>query len=122
MVASPGRGRPVLDALRAACGGDAEFARELAGSFLDSAPRCLDAIEDALGAADPESLTDAAHGLKGISRTIGADELADACEALEDAARRADLHGIEGLAAQVDAAWDRVRTALQQLDADGIPP
>ena len=48
-----------------------------------------------------------AHGLKGISRTIGADELADACEALEEAAQRADLHGIEGLAAQVNAAWDR---------------
>ena len=66
-------------------------------------------------------MTNAAHGLKGISRTIGADELADACQVLEEAARRAERHGIEGLAAQVDVAWDRVRIELQPLDADGIP-
>ena len=64
---------PLLAALEAACGGDADFARELAGSFLDSAPRCLEAIEDALDAADPDRLAAEAHGLKGISRTIGAD-------------------------------------------------
>src|SRR5262249_6498633 len=79
----------LLAALEAACDGDAGFARELAASFLESAPRCLDGIRDALAAADPDRVAAEAHGLKGISRTIGADELADACNALEHSARDA---------------------------------
>jgi PAS domain S-box-containing protein len=105
----------LLAALEAACDGDAGFARELAASFLESAPRCLDGIRDALAAADPDRVAVEAHGLKGISRTIGADELADACDALERSARDADLRGAEPLAARVDAAWGRVRAALEPL-------
>ena len=89
-AAGNGRAR-LLAALDVACDGDPEFARELAGSFLESAPRCLGAIIEALHAADPVRLAAEAHGLKGISQTIGAGELAVACKRLEDAARQADL-------------------------------
>jgi PAS domain S-box-containing protein len=105
----------LLAALEAACDGDAGFARELAASFLDSAPRCLDGIRDAIAVADPDRVAAEAHGLKGISRTIGADELAEACMNLEVAARDADLRKIEGLATRVEAAWGRVRAALESL-------
>ena len=39
---------PVVDGLNDICGGDDEFARELATSFLESAPRCLAGIDEAL--------------------------------------------------------------------------
>ena len=105
----------LLAALDAACGGDPDFARELAGSFLESAPRCLGAITDALHAADPVRLAAEAHGLKGISQTIGAGELAVACKLLEDAARQADLRAAGAQAARVRAAWEPARAALEQL-------
>jgi two-component system, sensor histidine kinase and response regulator len=102
-------------ALDAACDGDAEFARELAGSFLETAPSCIDQIKEALGAADTWQLAVQAHGLKGISQTIGADELADACKALEAVAKNADLSAAETRATRVDAAWQCVRAALEPL-------
>ncbi len=113
-AAGNGRAR-LLAALDVACDGDPDFARELAGSFLESAPRCLDAITDALHAADPVRLAAEAHGLKGISQTIGAGELAVACKLLEDAARQADLRAADAQAAQVRAAWEPARAALEQL-------
>jgi two-component system, sensor histidine kinase and response regulator len=109
----------LLAALEAACDGDLDFARDLAASFLESAPRCLDDLRDALRAADPGRVAIEAHGLKGISRTIGAHELADACTLLEDAARRADLLDAEPLAARIQAAWEWVRPTLEQLVGAG---
>jgi CheY-like chemotaxis protein len=105
----------LLAALEAACDGDAGFAREIAASFLESAPRCLDGIRDAMDADDADRLVAAAHGLNGISRTIGAIELADACKALERLARDADLRGAGAIAERVDAAWARLRAALEPL-------
>jgi CheY-like chemotaxis protein len=105
----------LLAALEAACDGDAEFARDLAASFLESAPRCIEGIHDALAAADPDRLAYEAHGLKGISRTIGAVELADVCQSLERAARDANPRVADDLAARVDAAWAHARAALEPL-------
>ena len=42
----------VVDGLKEICGGDDEFARELATSFLESAPRCLAGIDEALRSGD----------------------------------------------------------------------
>jgi HPt (histidine-containing phosphotransfer) domain-containing protein len=105
----------VVDGLNEICGGDDEFARELATSFLDCAPRCLAGIDEALRSRDGRKLAEEAHGLKGISQTIGAREHASACAAIEDAARRGDL----GLAAtevtRVGALWQRLRFTLEQI-------
>jgi PAS domain S-box-containing protein len=112
---APAEAGRLLAALEAACDGDAAFAREIAVTFLDSAPRCLDGIREAIDAEDRERLAAEAHGLNGTSRTIGAVELADACKALECLARDADLRGAEAIASRVDAAWGRVRDALEPL-------
>ncbi|MHB1558380.1 MAG: response regulator [Isosphaeraceae bacterium] len=121
--AGPDRRRPrcddrrdVIDALLAACDGDREFAHELAQTFLESAPGCLDRLGTALRAVDPHGVAVEAHGLRGISRTIGAEELADACEQLELAAGSAELVTIEALAANVDAAWARTRADIQRFN------
>ncbi len=112
----------LLAALEANCDGDVDFARELAASFLESAPRCLDGLRHALHAADPERAAIEAHGLKGISQTIGAIELSAACKLLEAAGRRGDLHGAGPMAVRVEAAWQQVRAALEQLVGAGVAP
>jgi two-component system, sensor histidine kinase and response regulator len=104
------------------CDGDDAFARELAASFLESAPRCLGVIEDAARAGDAPRIAGEAHGLKGISRTIGADDLADACQALEDAAHRGDLDTARARTFRVVDAWEAVRAALESFDEVEIHP
>ncbi len=110
----------VLAGLMDICGGDDAFARELAASFLESAPRCLGVIEDAVRHGDAPTLANEAHGLKGISRTIGAGDLADACQALEDAAHRGDLKEAEVEIRRIGDAWEVVRAALESFDEIAI--
>ncbi len=82
---------PAWEQLLEKCGGDAEFAGELADSFLGTAQRLIEAVGAALAAGDARRLADEAHGLKGISQTIGAEVLAVASRAVEEAGRGADL-------------------------------
>ena len=100
------------------CGGDDAFARELAASFLESAPRCLGGIEDALRAGDRRDAGREAHGLKGISRTIGADDLADACRRWRTRRIEATSGGPAAEAMRVVDAWEasagRPRTSLRR--------
>jgi two-component system, sensor histidine kinase and response regulator len=106
---------PLVDGLKKVCGGDDDFARELSTSFLETAPRCLAKIEEALRSNDAEKLANEAHGLKGISRTIGAQDQASACAALEQAARRGKLAVAATEAARVGVEWGKLRTVLEKF-------
>jgi PAS domain S-box-containing protein len=97
------------------CGGDDDFARELAESFLDTAPPCLVEIDAALAASNLAALATPAHALKGASRTIGAKHLADACEALERAARRVDAESAAAAGTRAREAWEQLRSVLEDL-------
>jgi CheY-like chemotaxis protein/HPt (histidine-containing phosphotransfer) domain-containing protein len=110
-----GPDRSLIDALVEICGGDEEFARELAVSFLESAPAALAGIELGLERSDRRELMAQAHALKGISRTIGALELGHACENLEELAKCEDLAGASGAAATVARVWETVKIALEGL-------
>ena len=106
--------------LNAICGGDETFCRELAASFLESAPRCLDGIRTALEIDDLTSLASHAHALKGISLTIGANDLAIVCDKLEDSGQVHDRLAATSAASKLTGAWEKVRTALEQFLPEGI--
>jgi HPt (histidine-containing phosphotransfer) domain-containing protein len=108
--------------LHAICEGDDAFARELAESFLGSAPPCWDGIQEALRSGDQRRLTAEAHGLKGISRTIGADDLAAACEDLEHALRRGDLTAAAPGVVRIDSAWAALQVALEHYTCPQVVP
>ncbi len=74
-------------------GGDRELLRELAGTFLDQAPRWMDAIRQALDRRDAGQLKAAAHPLKGSLGTFAAKAAADAALRLETLGREGDLAG-----------------------------
>ena len=94
------------------CDGDPEFAGELAEVFLESAPRLVAGIAGAIEAGDADRLAAEAHGLKGISLTIGAAELVRTSRALEEAGRRSDLSGAHAAAPECHAAWEELRMSL----------
>ncbi|HZW35054.1 MAG TPA: Hpt domain-containing protein [Isosphaeraceae bacterium] len=97
--------------------GATEFARELAESVLESAPRGLSGIEVALKAGHGRKPASEADGLKGISRTIGATDLAGAWQVLEDPANQGDLQNAAATAARRDAGWEQVRTILEHFSS-----
>ena len=109
-----------VEPLHKICGGDEAFCRELAESFLESAPRCLAAIETALECDDSRLLAAQSHALRGISQTIGAHDLAACCAELEDATNRGDAKAAAVAAVQVESAWEQLRCALQQVVMTGI--
>jgi HPt (histidine-containing phosphotransfer) domain-containing protein len=109
-------GEPIV-ALLQICDGDEAFARELAVSFLESAARSLSGIELAIRGGDATNLMAEAHGLKGASRTIGAEALANCSAFLEDSARKGDLSGVDRMFERLLHEWDAIRVALEQLAA-----
>jgi CheY-like chemotaxis protein/HPt (histidine-containing phosphotransfer) domain-containing protein len=105
---------PVLADLMEICAGDEQFARDLAESFLESAPSCLAGIDAALRDGDPGELAAHAHAMNGISRSIGAGDLAGACGELENTARLGDLNAAASAATRVGNSWERVRAVLER--------
>lgn len=69
--------------LKEISGGDTEFEREIAGEYVTQAWALLAEITSAIERGDPEPLRRAAHTLKGSSRTIGAQGVADLAAQLE---------------------------------------
>ena len=110
-----GAHRSLIEALIEICGGDEDFTRELALTFLESAPGALSGIDLALERSDRRELMAQAHALKGISRTIGALELALACERVEELARCDGLSDASRQAANVAREWETVKSSLEGL-------
>jgi HPt (histidine-containing phosphotransfer) domain-containing protein len=106
--------------LNEACGGDDDFARELAESFLETAPRSISGINQALQRRDAGQLAGHAHALKGICRTIGCNDLAATSLDMEQAARRADFDAAMAAAGPLASKWLRVRSALEHLMLTGV--
>ncbi len=73
----------VLDALEQAIGDDRAFLRELVETYLEDAPRQITAMRTGLGGGDVEQVHRAAHTLKSISATVGANALSAAARELE---------------------------------------
>jgi HPt (histidine-containing phosphotransfer) domain-containing protein len=67
-------------------GGDQRLLRELVGIFVDEGPKRLEALRAAVSAADGHQVEQIAHSLKGSASILGAGQLRDAAQALEDAA------------------------------------
>ena len=105
--------RSLIEGLLETCGGDDDFARELALTFLESAAGCLSGIETAVHDGAYGELSAQAHALKGISRTIGAERLAAACVEVEEASARKDGESASAAAKRLDCVWDEVKNTLE---------
>lgn len=92
-------------------GSDAPLAVEALGIFRQSAElwsRLLDS------AAEPQQWADAAHGIKGAARSIGALELGDACEVAEKLGRSGDVSPVAAGVA-LSSVKDRLGEALEAM-------
>ena len=114
-----------LDALEQAIGDDRAFLRELVETYLEDAPRQIEALRTGLGTRDVERVHRAAHTLKSISATVGAEALSAAARELETltlpaSTAAADLAEPE-IAALVDVIATEFGRAADELNSL-VPP
>jgi two-component system, sensor histidine kinase and response regulator len=103
------------EALRELTGGDAEFERELAETFVSSGDQCLAEIMAALQVSDFDTVRRRAHSLKGASANIHALDLSKAASSLEDAVRENSIPAIGGLVADLTEKLAAVNAELRQV-------
>jgi PAS domain S-box-containing protein len=105
------------EVLSTICDGDEAFTKELAESFLESAPGTLRAVSFNLREGDRGRAVIEVHGLKGISGTIGATRLAQACQNLENTLAHNDTSDadIEASLERLVAEWRITQAALLGL-------
>ncbi len=108
---------PAIDrgALKELTGGDAEFERELAETFVSSGDQCLAEIIAALNASDFDTIRKRAHSLKGASANIHARELSQAASSLENAVRENALPAISSLVTDLREKLAAVNAELRQV-------
>ena len=113
----PPSATPAIDrnALRELTGGDVEFERELAETFVNSGDQCLAEIIAALEVSDFDTVRKRAHSLKGASANIHAQVLSQAASSLESAVRENSIPAIGGLVADLGEKLAAVNAELRQV-------
>jgi two-component system sensor histidine kinase/response regulator len=108
---------PAIDreALRELTGGDAEFERELADTFVSSGDQCLAEILAALKVSDFDTVRKRAHSLKGASANIHALDLSQTASRLENAVRDNSVPAIGGLVAELGEKLAAVNEELRRV-------
>jgi two-component system, sensor histidine kinase and response regulator len=108
---------PPIDrkALRELTGGDVEFERELAQTFVASGDQCLAEILEALKTSDLDTVRKRAHSLKGASANIHAVDLSQVASSLENAAREKTLPVIDSLVAELAEKLKAVNAELRKV-------
>ena len=93
--------------------GDSAFARELIGVYVRDSATLIDELESALACMDVDSVTKAAHTLKGASASIGADELSGIAASLEMALKAQPMAVAQALMPALGQAFVRLQAELQ---------
>ncbi len=94
-------------------GGPALVAKMVA-QFVEDATVCVDQVVSAVGAGDASGVVEAAHGLKGICRNMGAEKLAYIAELLEQKGKANTLVNTEAISETLREEFEQVTTALRE--------
>jgi signal transduction histidine kinase/DNA-binding response OmpR family regulator/HPt (histidine-containing phosphotransfer) domain-containing protein len=87
------------------------FAKEIMAIYLDTSPRMVRQVEQAVADGDSHALRLAAHSLKSSSASVGAERLSGLFRELE-------AMGREGRSAEAEPLLDRMRQACEEAFAD----
>ena len=99
------------EVLSAIVGDDREAIRDVVRDFLPAARTGIAEIRAAVGSAVAERVKIASHRLKGSSRLVGAERLADLCARLEVAGQVGDWVEIEGLVPRLDGIMSDIEAS-----------
>ena len=116
-AASRSAGATILDLsyLKSSFGDDAGAIKEILGAYVAPSTAIVAAIETAFARRDAAAVGECAHKLKSSSRAVGANALADLCEALERAGKGDDWNGLEAGVAKLRGLFAAVIGHIQSL-------
>jgi len=112
---------PILDVehLRDVCGGDLAFEREIIGDFLAQVTPLQEKLALAVASGNANTVSFAAHAIKGSSRSLGAVALGEACAELEEIGDQGDLTEAPAALKRIVAELARLRVRIQE-HLDGL--
>lgn len=112
----------VIETLWGIVGGDQDFLIDYLTEQLQDIPRLLQGIKAGITQADARGLALAAHTLKGVARTFGADCLTTVCQTLEQGTETGSMavpmDQVQALAQTLEAEISPLMRALEQLLTD----
>jgi len=88
--------------------GDREFLAEILNLFLETCPKLLTAVEDAMSRNDAQAVRRAAHTLKGSVANFGAPKVVACAQELE-------MLGLEGNLTQAGMVWRALQELVDEL-------
>ncbi len=97
-----------------------ELLDKVIGIYLDTTPELVAEIHAGRVDGDLERVRQAAHSLKSASANLGAQQVADLCRSLEEAAQTDRAEAVETLDARLDAAHARACDALDAKRAAAV--
>jgi HPt (histidine-containing phosphotransfer) domain-containing protein len=89
--------------------------------FLEETPERLAALRAATANGNPGALEAAAHALKGIAGTVGANEMRDLAAGLEHLGRGGSTLGASEVIIALEASLDRARAVFEPLRTTATP-
>lgn len=93
--------------------GDAEFEQELFAAYIEDCSDRIARLRGAIADQDSASLRREAHTIKGASANVGTTQLHELAQALESADPGANGGATTDLVAEIEAEFDRVKTAIE---------
>ena len=110
------RNVPIDDqALKDMFGDDPETFKEIIQSFVQSSEAITGEIKDGWAKRSARDVRAAAHKLKSSARSVGANELADVCAALETAGKAEKWDAINELTPKLDPLFATVKQYVEAL-------
>ena len=113
--AAPGGAAIDLAALSDIFGNDADLLKDILNDFIEPATDNVKEITDACTERSSAAVGAAAHKLKSSSRAVGANALADLCQALEKAGKADDWEEIDQCAPSLDGVFRAVVASIQEM-------
>jgi PAS domain S-box-containing protein len=112
------QGKPALDTARLeeSCMGIPALRETLLRAFLDDVRPRMERLRQSVRVRDIKQVEFEAHGLKGMSATIGAAACAEVFDRMESRSREGEVDGVVEWLSQADQEVDRVIDFIQRYD------
>ena len=92
---------------------DKEVVQEVIQEYLHSAPVIIGKLESAAKNQDYKEIREYAHALKGSSRTIRSEHLADLCQNIETKAKMLDSNGLDPFIRELQNQYEYLEAKLR---------
>jgi CheY-like chemotaxis protein len=94
-------------------GGSGDLVVRVVLAYLESAVKLIAELQSAVESSDADSVRTSAHALKSSSANVGALNLADLCQQMEDKGREENLSDTDVLQRRIQQEYERAVAALQ---------